>query len=156
MDYNPDDYDDPEIFEEWLEEQREHVLAYLAAEGAAFDGIEECIPDEPDFGVAPFLAVWPVLRPDNLDEVGYWVISGDLPTDYVSSDDAADAREVLLYFSKSWAEVAACMKTGEKHPDIAMPPPEMWPTLAPLLESRAEILRQYAEDDEIWEEDEEL
>lgn len=155
MKYDPDDYDDPEILAEWLEEQREHVVEYLANEEATFDCIEYCVPDEPDFDVAPYLAVWPVMHPDNPDYVQYWVISGDLPTDYVSSRDAADAREVLLHFSESWAEVAACMRVGQEHPSITMAPPEMWPTLAPLLEARSEILREYAEDDSIWEEEEE-
>lgn len=155
MKHEPDEYDDPEILEEWLEEQREHVLEYLAGEGVAFQDIEDCLPAEPDFCVAPYIAVWPVLQPLNPNYIAYWVISGDLPTDYVSGDDASDAREVLAHFSESWKEVAACMRAGEKHPTITMGPPEMWPKMAPLLEARSEILKKYVEDEDLWEEYEE-
>ena len=41
---NPDDYDDPELLAGWFEDQRNHVLEYLEAEGVSFDDIEECVP----------------------------------------------------------------------------------------------------------------
>ena len=154
MPINPDDYDDPELLANWLEEQRNHVLAYLDTEGVSFDGIEGCIPEEPDFCVAPYVAVWPVMDGPDSEEVGCWVISGDLPTDYVSSENVADARAVLAHFAEAWTEVATLMKEGKAHPEIKIGSPEEWPTLAPMLEGRANSLRALADDDAVWDEEE--
>jgi hypothetical protein len=44
------------------------------------------------------------------------------------------------------------MRRGEEHPGTKIGEPELWPTMAPLLEKRAELLKKYADDDSLWEE----
>jgi hypothetical protein len=144
-------YDDPEVVQNWINDQKKCVLDFLREEGASHGGV----PDEPDYCVAPHVAVWRVFNPNNVNSIGFWVISGDLPTDYVSSDDAHDVREVLGHFGRLWKEVAEYMTAGKKHPTVTIGPPEKWQELAPLLEERAEILCSLAENDECWEEEDE-
>lgn len=150
---NPDDYDDPELLAGWFEDQRNHVLEYLEAEGVSFDDIEECVPGDPDFCVAPYVAVWPVMNGPDSDDVGCWVISGDLPTDYVSSDGLEDARAVLAHFARTWAEIAECIRTGREYPGMDPGPREAWAAQADVLEARANSLRALAEDDAVWDEE---
>jgi hypothetical protein len=42
------------------------------------------------------------------------------------------------------------MKRGEEHPGTQIGTPEQWPTMAPLLEKRAHLLKNYADDDSLW------
>ncbi len=37
-----------------------------------------------------------------MDSKRYWVISGDLPSDYTSVDNAKDAKEALRHFAMHW------------------------------------------------------
>lgn len=153
MPVNPDDYDDEEVFAGWLEEQRNRVLEYLEAESFTPDQMEGCVPEGPDFCVAPYVAVWPVMNGRDSDDVAYWVISGDLPTDYVSSEGIEDARGVLAYFAERWTEVAECIKSGEEYPEVDTGPREDWPAQAAILEERANSLRALAEDDTVWDDE---
>lgn len=147
MDINDMDFEDTEVLEAWIASQRSIVLEYLQHENIPNGGIF----DEPDFCLAPHIAIWPVLNSDDPETIGFWVISGDLPTDFVSSEIAEDPREVLRHFGNSWSEVAEHMAAGKPHPTINIAPPEEWPEIAPLLAERAEILLEIADDDEIWE-----
>lgn len=153
MPINPDDYDDEQVFADWLEEQRNHVLEYLEAESFTPDQIDGCVPEEPDFCVAPYVAVWPVMEGADSDDLRCWVISGDLPTDYVSAEDAEDAREVLAYFANRWTEIAQCIKSGNEYPGIDPGPREEWPAQAAILEERANSLRALAEDESVWDDE---
>jgi hypothetical protein len=85
--------------------------------------------------------------------VGWWVITGDLPTDYISSKSANHPRQALQALAESWDDVASHMRAGTPHPSISFGPPEMRSELLPILEKRAEILHRFAEDDSIWEDD---
>lgn len=141
------DYDDPAVKAKWARQQRAAVIEYFLGEGVSHGDI----PHSPDFCIAPYVSVWRVLNSEDPDDVGFWAIAGDLPTDYVSSNDARDAREVLRHFAQNWHEVAQCMERREPHPDIEIGSPEEWPELAPLLESRAQALQAMADDDDLWE-----
>jgi hypothetical protein len=145
------DYDDPVVEANWIKERREEVLQYLEIEGVIHGGVGE----DPDYCCAPHASIWRVMNNIHPERIGLWAICGDLPTDIVSSDDARDVREVLAHFSRSWSEVAACMKAGKKHPTITIGPAEKWKELAPILEERTRILAAIAGDDSLWEEEEE-
>jgi hypothetical protein len=55
----------------------------------------------------------------------------------------------MMAFADTWKEVAACMLKGMPHAHITIGPPER-PELASLLERRADLLREFAEDDSFW------
>ena len=52
-----------------------------------------------------------------------------------------------------WHEAAKLMARGERHTELRIGQPEEWATLAPLLEERASILLEWADDDALWDEE---
>jgi hypothetical protein len=58
----------------------------------------------------------------------------------------------MRVFAKNWLELVALWKDGREHENTPIagstPPAE----LAPLLKSRAQLLKQWAENDTLWEE----
>src|SRR6185369_5787854 len=105
----------------------------------------------PAWHVPPYLAVWAIESNINPGWVGWWAISGDLPTDYISAEKVKHPREAIRTFAAVWAEVAGYMLRGEPHPAIKIGNPEDWPVLGDLLKRRWELLAQFAEDESIWE-----
>lgn len=132
--------------EKWIEDQRALVEKYLRQQGVDHLGVG----DYPAFHVHPYLALWAVQSKKAPGQVGWWCCSGDLPTDCISSRDGRHPREALRAFSRNWKELSACMIRGEPHPDFSIGTPDLWPELGPLLKARAEVLRQYADDDSLW------
>ena len=79
----------------WVREQFQKANKFLAENGVLFDTV---ITEESRY-LMPYLAVWKIRA---MDGKLYWVISGDLPTDYTSIDNAKDAQEVLRHFAMHW------------------------------------------------------
>ena len=141
------DYDDPAVEEEWCAKQRDIVTSYLRSEGVETGEIGEW----PAFHVAPILAIFAIESKQHPGSVGWWVICGDLPTDYCSSKDIHDPRQAMNSFADRWLELSEKMQQGVPHPDIKMGKPEDWPKLAPMLHSRASTLKEIVADEETWE-----
>lgn len=141
---------DPDEIEEekWLTEERRKVLEYLDFQGCAHGGVSEW----PVIHIFEDFALWEVQSTRHRGRVGWWVISGDVPTDYMSSDDGEHPRDALRHFSQQWREVADYMKRGKEHPVYSIGTPAEWPELASLLEFRADVLADCADDDDVWEE----
>jgi hypothetical protein len=133
----------------WFKQERQKVAEYLEAEGCQHAGVAE----DPAFFVEPYVTLWAVLSPKHKNRVAWWAISGDVPTDYMSSEEAEGARDALLYFSEQWREVAGYMRRGEEHPEMDLGDPKHWPELAAALEERAGILEEYANDEDAWEDE---
>ena len=110
------------------------------------------IANEPSWLVAPYVSIWTIESNKTPGNIGWWAICGDLPTDYISSNDAKNPRQVLNAISKRWLEVADYMQQGKSHPSMELGNPKTWPDLAPLLKSRAETLGKWASDNSLWEE----
>jgi len=141
---------EPESNEDaWLEAQRKAVEEYLQRERVEHLGVGAY----PAFHVHPYLALWAVQSKRAPGWVGWWAISGDLPTDYVSRGKVAHPRQALRDFAQRWRELSDYMLRGKEHPEVKMGTPAEWPQLGPLLRRRAEILQSHADDDDIWQED---
>ena len=140
------DYDDERTANDWLSGQRERIEGYLASQGVSHGGVSA----RPAWFVAPYLSVWAVGSRARSGSTGWWAISGDVPTDYLSAHDASDARAAMLAFARNWQELADKMSRGLADTDVQVGAPEDWSTLAPLLASRAKTLKQFAEDDDVW------
>jgi hypothetical protein len=137
----------PETSEEnWIESQRAAVEEYLQREGVDHLGVGEY----PAFHMHPYIALWAVQSKISPGWVGWWAISGDVPTDYVSRGEISHPREALRAFAAHWRELSDYMLRGEEHPDVRIGTRDQWPELGDLLQRRAHILHSYAEDDEIW------
>jgi hypothetical protein len=55
--------------------------------------------------------------------------------------------------AEQWREPAQLMASGERHADIYIGEPKNWASLAPLLETRASMLLEWASDDSLWDRD---
>jgi hypothetical protein len=143
---NSADYDDPELEAQWLTEQRENVQRYLQREEVRHQGVAL----QPDWFVAPYVSVWRVESKARPGAVGWWAVSGDLPTDYLSSHDATDARSALAAFAVRWREVSACMLRGQEHRDVRIGERGNRRELGELLGRRAQIFQEWADDDTMW------
>ena len=130
----------------WVAERRAAVVDYLRGEGVRHGEVGEW----PAWHLQPYLAIFAIESVVAPGRVGWWAITGDAPTDYVSFGDADHPREVMRHFARQWAEYSASMLRGEPHPDVAFGSPESWPELGDLLRRRAQILQQWADDDSIW------
>ena len=140
------DYDDPKVEEQWCNERRREVSAYLQRQGVAHNQIGEW----PAWHVAPYVSVWAIESKANPGWVGWWVISGDLPTDHVSASNIKHPREAVAAFATRWHDIAVHMAQGKPTQDFSIGIPSEWPTLAPLLASRAELLQTWATDADLW------
>jgi hypothetical protein len=140
---------DPEAEEAWCDSCREEVIQYLAQQHVSHRKVGEW----PAWHIAPYASVWAIESKKKPGWVGWWAICGDLPTDYVTACEPVHPREALRAFSARWQDVAAYLERGATHPTITIGQPDEGPELAPLLASRAEVLLEWADDDDLWEEE---
>lgn len=99
--------------------------------------------------VAPYVSIWAVESVAHPGSVGWWAISGDLPGDYCSADGRRHPRLALRHFAESWREALAQTAPGaETIGELGLPV-----ELADLLEHRAELPAQWADDDAFWPEE---
>lgn len=138
---------EPTEEEQWIAEERRKVVDYLEIQGCRHAGVA----DWPAFYIEPHVALWAVQSTRHVGRIGWWAISGDVPTDYMSSSLGEQPRDALRHFSAEWAEVAGYMRRGEEHPTLDLGSPEEWPAMAEMLQQRADVLAAYAADDESWE-----
>jgi hypothetical protein len=140
------DYDDPAVDEQWCDERRAQVTAYLRDEGVEHGRVGE----SPAWHVAPYVSIWAIESRLHPGSVGWWVICGDLPTDYISAAGIRHPREAMRAIAAEWHEAAKLVARGERHSEFPVGQPEEWVSLAPLLETRASMLLQWADDDGLW------
>ena len=79
----------------------------------------------------------------NPDRVGWWAVSGDLPTDYMTAARQQSTGDVLIAFADQWQAAAERMKDGEHLDDYVVGVPSQAKELAPLLQTRANLLRKF-------------
>ena len=143
------DYDDPKVEQRWCDERRREVAEYLAKERVSHGRIGEW----PAWHVAPYVSIWAIESVSEPGWVGWWVICGDLPTDYVSASQIKHPREALRAFASRWMGAAGHMAAGTPSPDFGVGSPSQGPSLAPILAARAELLQDWASDPELWGDD---
>lgn len=144
---NAEDWDDAND-EEWCAQNRQIVLEYLACQPQKFGNVG----DWPGWYLAPYVSVWVVESIVNPGNIGWWVICGDLPTDYASAKDIFTPREAIETFANRWASLSDLMEKGESHPDMVIGTGANSTELALLLKARAKILAAWAKDDLLWNE----
>ncbi len=88
----------------------------------------------------PYLAVWKIRA---MDSKRYWVISGDLPSDYTSVDNAKDAKDVLRHFAMHWQLKAENLINAEGADDTQK-------AFGALLINRAESLFAMQNAPDLW------
>ncbi len=146
------DYDSPEIDDRWCKDQRTIVGEYLDSQRVKHGRIGEW----PAWHLAPYVAVWAVESLARQEAIGWWVISGDLPTDYISTvevEPRQHPRKAVQRIAEHWLELVEAWKTDRDYQGIGISSDLSRPELAKLLESRAKLLMQWANDDSMWEPD---
>ena len=138
-------YDDVQVENDWLTEPPAKVLRYLRLQKIRHGGVAP----RPDWYLAPYVSVWPVAGRQSEDTT-YWVISGDLPTDYIESAALPDARAALRAFTTRWQQMSKLMKKGETHPEFTINGFKGSAEFDTLLAGRAVVLQEMAEDDAMW------
>jgi hypothetical protein len=126
----------------WEAEQRTNVVAYLSEQGLAHGEVGV----EPAWTVYPYVSVWAIESLKASGWVGWWAISGDLPTDCCSADGARDPRSAVRRIAESWNPSLA-----EQSPE----PAQIGSTglsgdLRPLLAARAHLLLELVSNEDLW------
>lgn len=143
------DYDEPANEEQWCDARRQDVIDYLGRQAVRHGEVGEW----PAWHIAPYVSIWAIESCTAPGWVGWWAICGDLPTDYVSAAEIKHPREAVRAIAQRWRDASQFMARGEAHPTITIGSPAEWPELAPMLRSRAGILHEWAEDDDLWDDD---
>ncbi|MDX1965295.1 MAG: DUF4826 family protein [Pirellulales bacterium] len=123
----------------WIADQRKIVETYLQHQGCEHAGVSL----EPRWYLYPYLALWAVRSKLNPQLVGWWAISGDVPTDYMAAArELRSIADVLAAFGRLWLQSAEAMSRGEH---TGKGKPENAIEVAPLLRVRAEMMQELAE-----------
>jgi hypothetical protein len=102
------------------------------------------------------VAIWAVESKIRPESIGWWVISGDLPTDYCSAADVEPPqhpRKALRVLAERWLSHANAWRDGQETPEFKIAGPHSKEELAPLLKARAELFLDWVADDSLWESD---
>ena len=102
--------------------------------------LSESVVVEASRYLAPYVAVWKIKSQQGKF---FWVLSGDLPADYVPFDVAPDVRGALRHFSLSWQLKAENIMQTQTLDDTQE-------NYAKLLADRAISLHQLSERDDLW------
>ena len=126
----------------WCDERRTQVEAYLSHQGLAHGEIG----DWPAWHVAPYVSIWAIESISAPGWVGWWVICGDLPTDYCSADDCRHPRLALKKIADSWSTALENFKLS----DATIGTTALPASLAPLLRTRTDLLAAMVADQAAW------
>lgn len=138
--------------DQWCEEQRARVESYLKEEQVKHGRIG----DSPAWHVSPYVSIWAVESLTRPEWIGWWVIAGDLPTDYVSADEIEPPqhpRKATKAIAERWLEWVQATRQGREHEDLQIGGRHPNLELATLLESRANLLIEFAGNDAHWDEE---
>jgi len=127
-------------------EQHEQVLAYLLDEGFKSPSVS----DWPAWHVAPLISVWALESSDHPGQVGWWVVSGDFPTDYTTCQGDRHPRQGLRDIGLRWREAALRWAEGKPADGWNLRDSDKEMELAPLLAARAKLFLDIAADDSNW------
>lgn len=138
---------DEKAEEAWENEQRLVVVRYLAHESELSGLVHGAVGEGAAWLLAPYVSIWAVKSIVSQGRVGWWAIAGDLPTDYLSGSEASDPRSATRAFALRWRRLVG---SGGVSEGVRVGSPANWLELSPLLESRAELLLEWVEDDSLW------
>lgn len=120
--------------QQWLKDKYQVATKFLADKGL----VTVSVSDADSRYIIPLFSVWKL---NLIDKSSVWVIAGDLPTDYIETSAAKDAREAVRHFSYKWQ-----MQADQLLQTVAKEQQEF----ANILISRAENLYNIFIKDEIW------
>jgi len=127
----------------WFDERRASVEAYLKDQGLQHGGVGL----GPAWEVAPYVSVWAIQSRKTPGKVGWWAISGDLPSDYCSGGaECNHPRLAVKHIAETWKHAVSDHKLG----DVTLGAIGIPAELKPMLASRAQTLLEWADDAGLW------
>jgi hypothetical protein len=128
----------------WCSVQRENVARYLSAQNVAHGEIGEV----PAWFVYPVLSIWAIESQIQREKLGWWVLSGDVPTDYCSAAGRGHPRLAMAEIADRWLS-----EVERSHPtDSHIGSTGLSITLLGLLEKRAKLIKDIVNNESVWEE----
>jgi hypothetical protein len=122
--------------QEWVRSQFQRANLHLAEQGIVMESVDVA---ESRY-LPPLIAVWKI---HGVNKDICWVLSGDLPVDYVPANVAASARDALRHFSYRWQMKAQqIIDNGISDKTSA--------DYVQLLVGRANMLYDLAESENLW------
>ncbi len=122
--------------QQWLNEQFKKATKYLAENGVVVSTVD-------DAASRYLYPLWAVLKVKAMDGAAFWVLSGDLPVDFISAGNAANGRDALRHFVMSWQLKAENIQRSGIIDQTQL-------QFAAIMQNRAEQLYKFVEKDEIW------
>ena len=126
------------------------VSAVFATISQGKVAVHGAVGDGPAWHVYPHVSLWAIESLKAPRWVGWWVICGDLPTDYVSSAGLRDPRSAVGAIAQRWLAAIPYLHRGEEPSDFSLGRPGNLRELAHLLEARADLLATWVADDTVW------
>ena len=121
---------------EWAKAQFQKANQHLAENGLLFQSV---VAEDSRY-LAPYVAVWKI---NTNDDKQLWVISGDLPADYLPVSVADSARSALKHFALKWQLKAENIRLQVVNDKTQL-------EFASLLEARAESLFELENNEQLW------
>ncbi len=120
----------------WVREQFQNANKHLAENGVLFDSV---VTEESRY-LAPYFAIWKI---KSMEDKYFWVISGDLPIDFMPFENETSAKEAIRHFSLVWQMRAENIKKAENSDDTEK-------EYADYLVTRAEGLYRIYNQQDLW------
>lgn len=120
----------------WVREQFQRANKHLAENGVLFESV---VTEESRY-LVPFVAVWKI---KSTDKKYYWVISGDVPCDFIPYENEKTARDAIRHFSMLWQIKAENIRLTNQNDPVQQ-------DFADLLVAGAENLYNIHADDSAW------
>lgn len=121
----------------WFNSQVQRAGQYLANQGVIMEKLDQ----NNSTYVAPLFCI---LKIRSKDRKRFWVIVGDLPTDYTPDSTAKNAREALRHFALHWQLKAEQMIQAGIRDNIQR-------DYAQLLVTKAEAIYPFVDNKSLWE-----
>ena len=120
----------------WFNSQVQRATQYLANQGVTLTKVDQ---DKSTY-VAPLFTI---LRIRSADRKRFWVIVGDLPTDFTADGTAKNAREALRHFALHWQLKAEQMIQAGLRDKIQQ-------DYAQLLVTKSEAIYPFVDNSSLW------
>lgn len=121
----------------WFNSQVQRAGQYLANQGVILEKVEQ---DKSTY-VAPLFSI---LKIRSKDRKRFWVIVGDLPTDFIPDSTAKTAREALRHFALHWQLKAEQMIQAGIRDTVQR-------DYAQLLVTKAQAIYPFVDNKSLWE-----
>jgi hypothetical protein len=130
----------------WCGELRDRALDFLESNGV----MGATIAHVPDWHLFPLFCIWAVHGGRAPDQVIFWVVCGDLPSDMVPAVLIGNPRDAMRAVGARWLDAVPYLRQGMEHPSVRIEAKQDPALFVPYLERRACFLVSWADDDSCW------